>query len=137
MDNAINELIALCDAGLLYEYNRYFCHLAVHKKRGSLMDVSKPTIFIDAMTTMSVTLYGFGPSAKPNSNAPYHFYKGYQARTWETKSDLAHNFQAEWLFVSSLVKRGDVMFCHDGYSNNCGMADYDPSADPGRDMSNN
>lgn len=80
-----------------------------------------------------VTLYGFGPSALPGSNAPFHYYKGYQARTWETKSDQVHNFQAEWLFISSLVRRGDLLFCHDGHSKDCGKPTYDRSSDPGQD----
>eukprot|EP00873_Tetraselmis_striata_P009421 jgi/Tetstr1/429685/TSEL_019581.t1 len=57
-----------------------------------------------------VTLYGFGPSAPPQLVRAFHYYKGYQART-----------------------RGDLTFCHDGHSNDCGTADYDPATDPGQE----
>lgn len=111
---------------------RLLCH-HVRTKGGFRPTTGLMATFFMTSNCRKVTLYGFGPSALPGTDTPFHYYKGYQARTWETKSDLAHNFQAEWLFISSLVKRGDLLFCHDGHSDDCGMVDYDPSADPGRD----
>jgi len=111
---------------------RLLCH-HIQTKGGYRPTTGLMATFFMTKHCRKVTLYGFGPSAVPTSNTDFHYYKGYQARTWETKSDQVHNFQAEWLFISSLVKRGDLQFCHDGHSNECGMADYDPASDPGQE----
>jgi len=110
---------------------RLLCH-HVQTKGGYRPTTGIMATFFMTKHCRQVTLYGFGPSARPNSTAPFHYYKGYQARTWETKSDQVHNFQAEWLFISSLVNRGELQFCHDGHSGECGMPGYDPAMDPAR-----
>eukprot|EP00873_Tetraselmis_striata_P013604 jgi/Tetstr1/433868/TSEL_023049.t1 len=74
---------------------RLLCH-HVRTKGGYRPTTGLMATFFMTSNCRKVTLYGFGPSARPNS-------------------------------------RGDLTFCHDGHSNDCGTADYDPATDPGQE----
>jgi len=76
--------------------------------------------FLMLSTCDHLVLFGFGGASRAGLKTPFHFYTGLQERTWATKSDNVHSFDAEWAALRSLASAGSLKFCNDASDEGCG-----------------